>query len=180
MSISQYGTLRAIQDELFAALRAQTWFDDIAIVTMRDEDTDSTIEKQIAATTKTANKKGVVIYIGQPDPGAAQPDVVSSADATLTAFYNDIVCLIQVEEDVTENRKPLTGTGKPAVTVGEAVVACLQRERTASAAPRYCNGPRKLNPEPSAQPNLTVTQIIQVKTEGWATALKASATARYP
>jgi hypothetical protein len=180
MSVAQYGTLRAIQDELYTALRAETWFADIAIVKMRDEDTDSTIEKQISATTSTRGKKGVVVFIGQPDPSAAAPDLVCSRDNTLRAFYGDIRCLVQIEEDVTENRKPITGTGIPAVTVGEAVVACLQRARTASLAARYCTGPKKLNPEPSPQPDLTVTQLVEVKTEGWATALKSVATDRYP
>jgi len=181
VSLTHYGTARAIQNEIHAALRALSWFADIALVKMRDEDWESVVKEELAAVKLTSGKKGVCIYIGVPDLGAPQRDVMGTISGTeVRAFYPAIRVQLQIEEATVENKHPVTGTGKPAQVVGEAVVAALQRQRTSDSAPRYCSGPQKLESLPASQPALSVDYLVELTTEGWATALLPTATPYYP
>jgi hypothetical protein len=175
--IANRGTLRTIQQEIHDALAAQSFFNDITLVMLDDGDVETLINRALAETQSKAGKTGPCVLIGHPDPGQAAFDI---ARGDSRAFYPAIRVRLLINEAVLMNRDATLGTGKPAMTVGEAIVATLQRARQSDQAPRYCNGPRKLQSEDSDLAEASVDYLVELTTEGWATALLPTATPYYP
>ena len=114
-----------------------------------------------------------------PDPSTAARDTTQGT-GTPSAYFPAITTTLLIVENILSNRGT-RGTGKPWLTIGEAVVAMLQRPRIdGQYPPRYCSGPRPAAFVEGEDPEQIAKGLVEVVTEGWATAQLTNAAARYP
>lgn len=104
------GILSNIQQGIAAALRADSWLTDVAIVTQADGDLDSMIKTKLGTL-------GIVISIGMGKAGGNDPGAIG-------LYFEDIIFVIEVQEFVLKNRGP-GGTRKPVLDVCERLAVLL-------------------------------------------------------
>lgn len=180
--IANLGTLRREQLACKTDLEADPFFADIPIIAADDGDLETIMEQQLQRITEKGGKIGSSVIIHQPTARVAFKDSTKIVgNSTFKPYFNPITIRITVAEDLLVNRDEASGTGKPALTIAEAVAAVLARPADAThPIPRYVDGPYPLAPyrENDEQPIDTskIGYYIEVTTEGWATALATQPT----
>jgi hypothetical protein len=174
------GTIWREQAALKTDLDAVTLFATVPVINLDSGDLSSIMDAALQAITAKGGKYGLSILIHHPRCRISQAETVKVAGAVTYKPLLDIEMDVTIGEDLLANRDDNTGTGIPALTAAEAVVAALQRPVSATYPfPRYCDGitplPPEFNPETQQLDTGKVAYRVTVKTQGWATADKSVA-----
>jgi hypothetical protein len=175
--ITNRGTCYREQLAIKTALEASSLFATTPVIAMDEAD----LETQIAAAenrlTAKGGKIGTSCIIWPPRVSNVAPDITRTVGGVTYRARLAISYRVTIVESLMENRNPTVGTGIPALTLAEAAAELLNREGTATIEPRRISGPSPISPNDNedGSPDLTrLGYLLEVETEGWATALQPS------
>jgi hypothetical protein len=112
--------LESIQQQIADQLSAQPFFADIPVLVEHRADIQSEYERALGPVQVAGGRNGVCITILTPTADCAHPEIAGP-------FFDDIIIVALVQENVPANRDPVNGTGKSALTVCENLAAALDQ-----------------------------------------------------
>ena len=168
------GTYSTLLDQIVTDLGAHAITSQAVIVKGDEGDIANMIQVATAKILEKNRKSGISIIIWPEACTSAGKELQKTIDgATYTAIINWNFS-ITISEAFMENRDATTGTGIPARTMAEAVVAVLNRPRSvAYPVARYATGPNPMGFDVKPGGEIDFSRIgysVDVTTVAWATA----------
>ena len=106
------GILESIQQQIADQLSARPFFADIPVLVEHRADIQSEYERALGPVQVAGGRNGVCVTILTPTADCAHPEIAGP-------FFDDIIIVALVQENVPANHDPVNGTGKSALTVCE-------------------------------------------------------------
>ncbi len=112
--------LESIQQQVADQILAQPFFADIPVLVEHTKDIQSEYERALGPTQVVAGKNGVCVTIVTPTADCNYPEIQGP-------FFDEILVVALVQENVIANQDPINGTGKSALTICENLAAALDQ-----------------------------------------------------
>lgn len=176
--IANRGTLKREQDQIVTDLEAASLFATVPVIAADDGDLETLIAIAQQRITAQGGKIGASVVVWQPTATLTNREAGKTHLGVVYRAWLTIRFRITATEAFLENRDPTSGTGIPALTLAEGIAAALHRPvSAANPIPRYVENITPISQVNDEGEPLTdrAGYIIEVVTEGWATALQTTA-----
>ncbi len=112
--------LESIQQQVADQLVAQPFFASVPVLVEHTKDIQSEYERALGPAQLVGGKNGICVTILTPTADCNYPEIQGP-------FFDDILIVALVQENVIANQDPVNGTGKSALTTAESIAGALDQ-----------------------------------------------------